>query len=146
VKEFLQGLDENLEYISHRDIGGDTVEITCGMKRGKAVCPYCGAVSDKINCRYKRKLKDVSFGEKKVTLVVWFNNYFCLSKDCAHGTFAENAKFAEPFSVRTKRLDKRILELAVCGSGIGTERYIKRNLAMVSDTTVNRIVKKNLMR
>jgi transposase len=143
VNEFLQGLDENLEYISHRDIGGETVEITCRMKRGKATCPYCGTVSNKVNCRYKRKLKDRSFGEKKVVLVIWFNNYFCNNNDCAHGTFAEKVEFAEPFSVRTKRLDQCILELAVCGSGIGTERYIKRNLASVSDTTVNRIVKKN---
>ena len=137
MDEFLQGLDENLEYISHRNINEDTIEISCGVKRKKAVCPYCGKSSEKVNCRYKRKLKDISFGEKKVILLVWANNYFCSNSDCAHGTFAEKIEFVEPFSVRTKRLDKRILELAVCGSGIGTERYLKRNLAVVSDTTVN---------
>jgi hypothetical protein len=100
-------------------------------------------MSEKVNCRYKRILKDLPFGGKKVTLVVWFNNYFCGNSECKHRTFSESVAFAEPFATRTKRLDKQIIAFASNGSGIGTERCLKQNYADVSDTTINRILKKN---
>jgi len=146
MEEFLKGLSESLTYISHSYVGDNDVKIVCEIKRGIAVCPYCGRASWKVNCQYKRTFKDVSFGSKKVTLEVWFNNYFCGNTDCAHGTFAEKVDFVEPFSVRTKRLDTQILELSIGNSGIGTERYIRKHLADISDTTVNRILKKNAYR
>jgi len=143
MNEYLNGLSNSLEYMSHEHIGDDAIIITCRVKRGGAVCPYCGRESGKANCRYKRKLKDLPFGDKKVTLIVWFNNYFCANSECSHKTFAESVDFVSPFSVRTKRLDGQIITFASNGSGIGTERCMKRNYANVSDTTINRILKKN---
>jgi hypothetical protein len=143
MQEFLIGLSPGLEYLSHEYRDNDAVVIMCKTVRGSRYCPYCAEVSGKICCRYKRKLKDIPFGEKKVTLIVLTGNYFCSNTNCSHSTFGEKIDFAEPFATRTKRLDKQILELTVGNSGIGTERYIKRNFANVSDTTINRIIKKN---
>jgi hypothetical protein len=113
------------------------------MERGSAVCPICGKASNKVNRRYTRVLKDIPFGEKKVILDIKFNSYFCVNDACGKYAFTEYSDFAEPFSTRTKRLTKRILELSAGSNGIWAESYIKRNLASVSDTTINRIIKKN---
>jgi hypothetical protein len=142
VQEFLSELSDELEYLSHEYID-DTVVVSCKIMQGNRHCPYCNEVSGKICCRYKRKLKDVPFGEKKVKLIVWTGNYFCSNANCAHSTFGEKVEFAEPFATRTKRLDKYILELSAGNSGIGAERFVKRNVVNISDTTINRIVKKN---
>jgi transposase len=132
--------------VSHEYIDNGTVKIVCRMERGTAVCPYCGKPSDKVNRRYGRVLKDLPYGDKKVVLAVSFNSYFCHNSECKHFSFAEHVDFAEPFATRTKRLDQRILELSVGGSGIGSERYLRRNVANVSDNTVNRVIKKNAQR
>jgi len=142
MDEFLKGLSEGLIYVSHEEIG-NTIIIKCRMARGSAACPHCGAASDKVNRRYRRVLKDIPFGEKKVILEVEFNSYFCVNNACEKYAFTEYPDFAEPFSTRTKRLNKRILELTAGSSGTWAESYVKRNLASVSDTTINRIVKKN---
>jgi hypothetical protein len=85
----------------------------------------------------------VPFGDKKVVLQIKFNSYFCHNNDCPHSYFSEIAEFVEPFATRTKRLDNMILQLATGTSSIGSERYLRRNVANVSDNTVNRIIKKN---
>jgi hypothetical protein len=143
MDEFLANLCEKLKYVSHEYEADDSVKIFCRMDGGIAVCPYCGQSSDKVNKRYKRVLKDSPFGDKKVTLIVKFNSYFCKNDECSHFSFAETVGFAEPFATRTKRLEKQILEAAIGSSGIGAERYLRRNVATVSDTTINRIIKKN---
>jgi transposase len=142
MEEFLQNLYGGLKYISHEHVG-DAVKIACRMERGTAVCPYCGKPSNKVNRKYKRVLKDVPFGDKKVVLTIYFNNYFCRNDECKHFSFAEHVEFAEPFATRTKRLDGRILELAAKTSAVGSERYLRRNIADVSANTVNRVIKKN---
>jgi len=143
MNEFLKGLSEKLIYVSHEEITVGTIKIVCYLERGTAACPSCGKVSNKVNRRYKRFLKDISFGDKQFVLDIMFNSYFCVNADCAKYAFTEYPEFVEPFSARTKRLNKRILELSAGGSGTWVERYVKRNLASVSDTTINRIIKKN---
>jgi len=143
MDEFFKGLSDRLIYISHEEVSGDTIIIRCQIELGTAFCPDCGKASNKVNRRYKRAIKDIPFGEKKVILDIKFNSYFCVDNACFKYAFTEYPDFVEPFSTRTKRLNKRILELSAGSSGIWAEGYIKRNLATVSDTTINRIIKKN---
>ena len=63
----------------------------------------------------------------------------------------EKNSFVEPLdflsdnyerSRRTKRLEKYILDVSNLGSSISAEKTLKRNGVKISDTSINRMIKK----
>jgi transposase len=143
MEEFLRLLDESLRLLSF-EYKSDVLIIQCETKRAERVCPYCGIVSDKVHSRYVRKIKDLPFGGVKVILMVSANKYFCQSVECGRKTFSERLLFLQPFSRITKRLNNFVLENAINTNAMSAEKFIRKNTAQLSDTTINRIIKKNL--
>jgi len=142
MEEFLRLLDKNLRLVSF-EYKNDVLIIQCETVRAEKPCPYCGTASDKAHSRYVRKIKDLPFGEFKVVLMVAANKYFCQGGECGKKTFSERLLFLQPFSRMTKRLNNFVLENAISTNAMSAEKFIRKNTAQLSDTTINRIIKKN---
>ncbi len=69
MDEFIELLDENLEYISH-EIIDDTIYINVVSNRKEYQCPYCGNYSYNVHSKYKRTFQDLPMQNKKVEIIL----------------------------------------------------------------------------
>src|SRR5690625_3629887 len=133
MQKFLNQLDENLLFIKN-ELSENTLKIYCELKQ----------IEDKsVHSRKIRVIKDIPFGQYKVELHFLSKKYFNDNDDINQLTIAEEVSFLDTSKRRNKRLDDYILNACKGTSAIGCERFIRENLADVSDTTILRLIKKN---
>lgn len=132
MQSFLNQLDENLIFIKS-EIIDNAIKIFCEFKliEGKLV-----------HSRKIRVIKDIPFGSLKVELHLLSKKYFNDDPTLDKLTVAEKVNFIGESKRRTRRLDEYILNTCKEMSAIGCERFIKENIADVSDTTILRLIKK----
>ena len=130
MQEYLDGLKSNLIYIKH-------------IYKKKVLQIYCETKIEaniKVHEKQERVVKDLPFGEYKVELHILAKRFY--KDEEARKTVSEKFKFINDTGRRTKRLDKKILEINKETNTIGAERLLKDNFADVSDTTILRMIKK----
>ena len=141
MDELIKLLDPNLMYISH-NIDGDTINIHVESIREDSICPYCDEPSIKVHSRYERKFQDLPIQDKKVRIILNNRKYFCYNENCKHKTFAESFAFFKPKATKTIRLQDKILEVSISQSSISASKYLRRNVANVSKSTICNLLKK----
>lgn len=145
MKEYIKSLDKNLKYIRHELID-DTYYVYCETKTKKFKHPTKDITTKSIKHRYQRKINDISFCGKKVVIVLTVKVFAFYKLKDEKNEFVEKLDFISDKyerSRRTKRLEEYILDVANNGSANEVEKTLKRNGVKISDTSINRLIKKN---
>ena len=136
MEEYLKELDENLVFIKK-------------VKKDNVLLIYCESKQHhklKVHTRHERKVKDIPYGEHQVELRIISKRYFNDDLESEIQTITEKFDFINETGRRTKRLDDKIIELNTGTSVIGNERFLRKNYANISDTSILRILKKRALR
>jgi len=132
MQDFLNGLSTELRFI-RKETHGKTIWIYCESEHDKA---------KRIHSRVERIVKDINYANYKVELHILWKKYFNEDLAVKKTTVSEKFDFIPPRGRRTNRLNELLLSMQKEMSAIGCERFIKENIADVSDSTILRIVKK----
>lgn len=132
MEKFLKQLDENLIFIKS-EIEGKTIKLYCEFKYN---------INNKVHSRQMSVIKDVPFGNYMVELHLLIKKFFNTDINSEKLTISEKPLFLGSSKRRTKRLDDLIIETCKEMSAIGCERFIRNNIADVSDSTILRMIKK----
>ena len=132
MQDFLNELSPKLRYI-RSELHGKTLWIYCEseLEAGRSV-----------HSRVERIVKDINFGESKVELHILWKKYYNKDALINKTLVSERFEFVVERGRRTKRLDALLLSMQNEMSAIGCERFIRENIADVSDSTILRILKK----
>ena len=133
--------DEHLRYVSHES-GSGRIIIHVESTRTKALCPYCGTISDKIHSQYERTIHDLPIQGQKTCLHMRNRKYFCANNECDHKTFAEQFSFYEPKTFRTKRLQEEILRVSLTQSSVSASRYLRGSVVDIGKSAICELLKK----
>lgn len=123
--------------------GGVTV-ITVRHMSKAAVCPECGATSDRIHSRYLRRAGDLPLAGRPVRLVVVARRFRCRAVLCGRGIFTERFEggVLEPWARRTARLDYVVHHLGLALGGRPAASFAQRLMLPVSNDTLLRVVRR----
>ncbi len=83
-------------------------------------CPLCSEVSSSIHSSYRRMVRDVPCGGRRVQLSLTVRKFFCRNSLCQRKAFTERMpQFVEPWARMTIRLCQNLqsIGLATCGKG-----------------------------
>lgn len=145
MEEYIKNLDSNLMYISHEFIN-DTYYVYCKTKTNRLKHPTKDITTESVKHRYSRNIQDIPFSGKKVIIVLEVKVFKFNKIKGEKNEYVEPLNFmSDKFkrSRRTKRLEQFILDVSNNGSAIATEKTLKRNGIKISDTSINRLIKKN---
>jgi transposase len=93
----------------------------------EAVCPRCGATSERVHSRYSRLLRDVAIAGREVLLRVRVRRFFCDNSGCTARTFAEQlGHLAAPRSRHTALLRQAWSAIALGLAGRAGARLATR--------------------
>lgn len=141
IQEIINELSEDLCITGTKKMNG-ILYIYCQVNEVTAKCKYCGQESNKIHSRYLRTISDLPIQNYQVKLVITVPKYFCCNDECPHKTFAYSFDFIEKNSIRTKRLNDYIYQVALKNSSLDAKKQISSSHVQVSNNTVLRILKK----
>lgn len=133
MQDFVNQLDANLTYVSHTTTD-DEIQILIKQNHDEAYMK---------GGYYYRTIKDINYGDKKVTLKIRCNRYYETNKMISNKRFSQPLRFVEPKGRMTKRLYQVILLTLKETAAISAERILNKTVVNVSDTTILRILKKN---
>jgi transposase len=140
----VKSVDPHFEYERH-EMEGAVMRLYVHSSRNEVVCPYCGAVSDKVHSVYFRKFRDLPILGNKAEIIINNRKYFCPNPECDHKTFAESFECLPKMGRRSKRLTEAILRTAVNLSSISASKTLKQGTADVGKSTICRLLKKGLI-
>jgi transposase len=121
----------------------DALMIVATFRERTAACPNCGAPSGVVHSRYERRLHNLPWQGRRVTLRIQARRLRCSSPDCQRQTFAERLSDSAPAAARrTRRLAalQRHLGLALGGEAGG--RLATRLTIPVSADTLIRMARR----
>jgi transposase len=142
VKEMVEELDKNFEYINH-EIKGNRIIIRVKSKRVEVVCPYCGQKSKKVYSKYKRKFQDLPIQGKTVMIEIESRKLFCNNTECDKKTFVERFDCIAERRRQTNRLEKKIIEVSKHTSSITAAGIFREMGIKIGKSTICLQLKKN---
>lgn len=107
-----------------------------------ACCPLCSESSSSIQSHYRRVLRDVPCGGRRVQLCLTVRKFYCRNPLCERKVFSERlAQFAEPWARMTIRLCQQLASIgsATCGKG-GTRLAARLGMQTTRQTILRRIM------
>ena len=132
MQDFLNELSPKLIYI-RKELYKNTIRIYCESEPEE---------KRRVHSRVERVIKDINYGSYKIELHILWKKYFNEDTSLSKTTISEKFDFIPERGRRTSRLDKLLLSMQNEMSAIGCERFIKENIADVSDSTILRLLKK----
>lgn len=132
MQEFLAQLSENLIYIKHKTINNE-IHIYCETKKEE---------TKTVHQYYNKIIKDVPFGNFQTILHIKIKRYINDDRNLNKKTITEQLSFLNTSKRLTKRLEDKLYEMTIENSFISTERFINKEYAKISDSTLLRIFKK----
>jgi len=122
----------------------DMIKVRVSSEAGKAACPSCGSVSQRVHSRYLRQVADLPCTGRRVALTVIARRFFCGAENCRRRIFAE--RFDEAVlgmrARRTARLDHIVHHLGLALGGRPAANFAERLMLPVSNDTLLRIVRR----
>jgi transposase len=108
----------------------------------RAVCPYCGFESTRVNNQYYRRPADLPFADYAVQLQMKVRCFFCENANCEHYSFAERfPAIVKPYARRTDRLSGQQEQVAFEVSAEAGARILEILTMCVSPDTLIRQVR-----
>jgi hypothetical protein len=126
------------------DILADRVTATVRSMQAQARCPECGAVSCRIQSRYRRRASDLPIAGRRVDLAVMVRRFRCDGVLCGRRIFAERFgdEVLAPRSRRTGRLEQIVHHLGLALGGRPAASMAHRLMLPVSNDTLLRVVRR----
>jgi transposase len=118
------------------------IQLTLKTTTCSAACSVCGHLSYTVHSHYIRKLADLPWVSKSVTIFLAVKRFRCLNEQCERKIFSQRLTFAPAYARRTTRMEQ---QLSLIGYQLGGQAgaYLATLLSMrVSDTTLVRILSK----
>jgi transposase len=124
--------------IENNKISLEVESTTC-----EASCPICRVESKKIHSRYIRYPIDLAWADRCVVFNLKVKRYFCQNQDCPKRTFAEQFPgIVIPYARRTNRVTEKQQRISVNTCARTAERLLSCEQIGMSDSTVNRVIRK----
>ena len=146
MEEIVKELSENLEYIKY-ELKDNKYYIYCKTKTREFKHPTKEIITNKIKTKYTKKVYDLPIAGKLVILIIEAKVFYFPQLKGEKNQFAEQLDFLDTnnkINYKTKRLTEYILDICHNTSAISAEKTLKRNGIKISDTTINRLIKKKL--
>lgn len=143
MDDLVKMLDPHFEYEKH-EVSEGVMRLYVHSIRGETICPYCGAVSDKVHSTYFRKFRDLPIQGNKAEVIIFNRKYLCKNPDCSHKTFAESFECLPKMGRRSKRLTEAIFQTALNLSSISASKTLSQGTADVGKSTICRLLKRGL--
>jgi transposase len=119
----------------------DHIAIMTSPRQTSAPCPDCAVVSERLHSRYLRRLADLPWQGRPVTLQVQARRFRCLNPACSRQTFAERLSDTAPAAARrTERLGDLQCHLGLALGGEAGMRLAERLAMPTSADTLLRLV------
>lgn len=120
----------------------DQVGVAARMHdNGPWPCPACHGLSSRVHGHYQRRLSDLPWQERAVTILLKVRRLACANPLCPRQTFAEPlAGVAEPFARRSSRLAGLQRHLGLALGGEAGSRMATRLSIQASPDTMIRLV------
>src|SRR5258706_4827303 len=122
-----------------------TAEVTITVRAASptAPCPCCGIISQRIQSRYTRTLRDLPASGRPVHLVLHVRRFFCQESTCVRKIFAERfPALTLPRVKFTLRLQEALREMGFELGGEAGARLGKKLSYPGSPDTILRLVKR----
>ncbi len=126
------------------DIIADRVTAIVRSAQAQARCPCCGAVSRRVQSRYRRRASDLPIAGRRVELTVTVRRFRCDGVLCGRRIFAERFgdEVLAPRSRRTGRLEQIVHHLGLVLGGRPAASMAHRLMLPVSNDTLLRVVRR----
>src|SRR6266536_57894 len=97
------------------------VSITC--QKPYALCPRCGACSERVHGHYGRTVADLPCGGRRVILALTVRKFVCTHSSCPQKIFTERlAELVQSYARMTNRLRDALVALGLATSAQVSER------------------------
>ena len=129
--------------LEHEEVA-EAITLTLRTTAPMASCPACGTVSQHVQSRYTRRLRDLPASGRPVRLVLLVRRFFCRERRCVRKIFAETfPELCRPHAQRTVRLQAMLCQLGLeCGGQAGA-RIAKYGQMSGSRDTILRLVRRH---
>lgn len=109
-----------------------------------SACPGCGASSERIHSRYRRRLADLPIAGRRVQLLLTARRFYCDAVLCGRRIFTERFDdgLLAPWARRTARLDHIVHHLGLALGGRPAAGFARRLMLPVSNDTLLRVVRR----
>ena len=141
MQELIKHLDPHFEYID-QTMQGDVLVIRVKSDREEVECPYCRHLSTRVHATNERVLQDLPTMGSKTRIVLAQRKMKCTNPECSHKTFSERFESFVPYARRTKRLDDKVLDLALNTSALSASYSLRDGICDVGKSTLCEMLKK----
>lgn len=115
--------------------------VTASPRGHTALCPCCGRRSHSVHSYRPRKLQDLEFFGKEVTLLVNTRHFRCCNPECERKIFAEPLKMTAPYMRTTHDVHERIRHEALNQPAASAVRTLSYQHIRTSASTCHRLVR-----
>lgn len=122
-------------------LSDDRITVAVSVKGHTAVCPHCGQRSSSVQSYRPRKLQDLEFMGREVTLLVNARHFRCRNPGCGTKIFAEPLRMAAPYMRKTHEVQERITHEALNQAAPGAVRTLSLQHIRASASTCHRLVR-----
>ena len=141
IAQLLLPSDDTIE-ILHEHLEDMNLFYVIEVHSSSAKCPSCFTPSTRSHSRYSREIKDMPQGGRNVTMKVFMHKWFCDAPDCPRKIFTERLSWLKPYSRRTDRMEKVLIEIALSTSCLNAEKLCQSLHYPVSHDTLLRLIRK----
>ena len=128
--------------IDQIQVSENEVSITVMAMHPTSCCPLCSQPSCSIHSHYRRRVRDVPCGGRRVQLVLCVRKFFCRNPLCERKIFTERLPdLVLPWAKMTIRYCQQLtsIGLATCGKG-GTKLAARLGMQTSRQTVLRRIM------
>jgi transposase len=116
-----------------------TVHIEATSQTATGACPRCRAPSDRVHSSYTRKVMDVAWAGRPVSIRLQVRKFRCTNGQCPQRVFAERfTTCLRPWARKTSRMTDLLSRLGLALGGRGTARIAPALGMPVGERTVLR--------
>ncbi len=117
----------------------DILLVAIASAQVQACCPSCGTPSERVHCRYRRTVADLSCAGRRVVLQLTVRTFVCSQQDCSQRLFAERFPgLVAAYARKTDRLCQMLQALGMATGGSVGARLAARLGMPASRSTVLR--------
>ena len=137
----LLSLPEGLR-VEQIELQGDLLAMAVVSVRPSSCCPLCAQASSQVHSQYRRTLRDIPCGGRKVVLHLSVRKFFCHTPSCARKIFTERLPtFVEPWAQVTTRLFEAVQAIGLATGGeLGTRLADRIGFHTSPSTILGRII------
>ena len=143
--DLLPNRDDEVEAVCC-DKGDGHLQLSLRPSAESVICPCCQTKFHRVHSWYQRRLRDISWGGRRVEIRLKVRRFFCDKATCPRKIFTERLPgLAASHAQRTERLVNLMQRLGLLCGGTMTVSMLRQLPTITSRWTVLRDVRKAVM-